>query len=286
MSIDSTWLRCPNCFRDLAAVDERVYGCTAGHRFDRAKHGYLTLLPPRAPRTLGDDRQMLAARASLLDGGAYSPISDAMIEASRADSTVWSDASMRIADLACGTGYYSGALARSVPDARLLLADRSPDAVRMSLRSIPDATGVVLDLWSPLPIRDSVVDVALNVFGPRNPPEFARILAPGGRLMVVVPRDRHLAELRRDGAMLDVPAGKSDQVTRQFAAVGLEVATMVTVEYALPADARLRRLLVGMGPSAHHTTSLTSTDSPSTDGAEDLLLDVTVSIDLIVFARR
>ena len=280
MSIDSTWLRCPNCFRDLAAIDERVYGCATGHRFDRAKHGYLTLLSPRAPRTVGDDREMLAARAALLDGGAYSPISDALIEATRIDSTASSGASMRIADLACGTGYYSGALARSVPDARLLLADRSPDAVRMSLRSIPEATGVVLDLWSPLPIRDGVVDVALNVFGPRNPAEFARALAPGGRLLVVVPRPGHLAELRRDGQILDVPAGKAEQVGKQFAPHGLDLTASTTIEYALRTDTPMRRLLVGMGPSARHATTVT------TNGTEpEQPIDVTISVDILVFGH-
>ena len=280
MSIDSTWLRCPNCFRDLSAVDERVYGCVNGHRFDRAKHGYLTLLAPHAPRTSGDDREMLAARASLLEAGAYSPIAAVLVEMTHAASTDTPTAAVRIADLACGTGYYSAALVRSVADPRLLLADRSPDAVRMSLRSLPAATGVVLDLWSPLPIRDGVVDVALNVFGPRNPAEFARVLAPRGRLIVVVPRHGHLAELRRDGAMLDVPAGKSDQVTTQFAAVGLGVISASEVEYALPTDARMRRLLVGMGPSAHHADTLASAD-----GIEDERRDVTVSVDLLLLAR-
>ncbi|MDR6907220.1 23S rRNA (guanine745-N1)-methyltransferase [Agromyces sp. 3263] len=240
----------------------------------------MTLLPPRAPRTLGDDREMLAARASLLDGGAYSPISDAVIEAGRVDSTVSSDPSMRIADLACGTGYYSGALARSVPSARLLLADRSPDAVRMSLRSTPDATGIVLDLWSPLPIRDGVVDVALNVFGPRNPAEFARVLAPHGRLVVVVPRPGHLAELRRDGQMLDVPAGKAEQVVNQFAPHGLGLTVSTTIEYALRTDPPMRRLLVGMGPSARHATTSTTTDA-----GLDQPIDVTISVDILVFGR-
>jgi 23S rRNA (guanine745-N1)-methyltransferase len=279
MSIDTTWLRCPNCFRDLGPIDERVYGCASGHRFDRAKHGYLTLLSPGAPRTAGDDRGMLAARAALLDGGAYSPIADALIDATHGLREA-STPSFRIADLACGTGYYSSALERRTPGASLLLADRSPDAVRISLRSLPDATGVVLDLWNPLPIRDGVVDVALNVFGPRNAAEFERVLAPEGRVMVVVPREEHLAELRRDGAMLDVPAGKSEHVAHQFSGVGLQLTTSTVVEYALRTDAGVRALLVGMGPSAHHTSALMKPDD-----AHDRPLDVTISVDVLVFSR-
>ena len=278
MSIDSTWLRCPNCFLDLEPVELHVYGCAAGHRFDRAKHGYLTLLAPRAPRTIGDDREMLAARAALLEGGAYAPIAVALVDA--VQSTVLPTASpapLRIADLGCGTGYYSAMLARALPEAAFLLADRSPDAVRASLRQHPEATGVVLDIWRPLPVRDGIVDVALNVFAPRNGAEFARILRHDGHLFVIVPTDAHLQELRVDGALLDVPTGKADRVTEQLAPVGLAVRSITPVEYTIEADAATRGLLAGMGPSAHHAAELASTD------AAEGSIAVTVSVELLVF---
>ena len=277
MSIDSTWLRCPNCFLDLSQVDVHVYGCAAGHRFDRAKHGYLTLLAPRAPRTIGDDRAMLAARAALLEGGAFAPIAAALVDAVRSTLPTTSPAPLRIADLGCGTGYYSAALARALPEAAFLLADRSPDAVRASLREQPDATGVVLDIWRALPVRDAVVDVALNVFAPRNGAEFARILRHDGRLFVVVPTDAHLRELRAEGALLDVPTGKADRVAEQLAVIGLTARSVTPVEYTIDADASTRALLADMGPSAHHAAEL----SPAGDA--DGSRTVTVSVELLVF---
>ena len=280
MSIDTTWLRCPNCFQDLSTIDDRVYGCAAGHRFDRARQGYLTLLPPRAPRTIGDDRQMLAARSDLLDSGAYSPIASAITEVVTAVPPRASGAAVRIADLACGTGYYSATIARAVPEAAILLADRSSDAVRISLRALPAATGVVLDLWRPLPIRDGVVDVALNVFAPRNGAEFSRVLGPNGRLVVVVPGEAHLQELRRSGSVLEVPPGKAERVGEQLHAFGFEPASTTSIQYLLETDAATRGLLAGMGPSAHHVDGL----SPA-EASGDVRTDVTIAVDLLVFAR-
>jgi 23S rRNA (guanine745-N1)-methyltransferase len=277
MSIDSTWLRCPNCFLDLAPVDVQVYGCAAGHRFDRAKHGYLTLLAPRAPRTIGDDREMLAARAALLEGGAFARIAAALVDAVRSTLPTFGRSPLRIADLGCGTGYYSAALAGALPEASFLLADRSPDAVRTSVRANPEATGVVLDIWRPLPLRDAVADIALNVFAPRNAAEFARILRQHGRLLVVVPTDAHLRELRAEGALLDVPTGKADRVAEQLATAGLTARAVIPVEYTIEADASTRALLAGMGPSAHHAAELSSAD-----GAEGSRT-VTVSVELLVF---
>ncbi|WP_306893603.1 methyltransferase domain-containing protein [Agromyces albus] len=263
-----------------------MIGCAHGHRFDLSRHDIATLLPPRAPRTIGDDRPMLEARRRLLESGAYDPVADAIVHSAEhavADETEPRSADtperpLRMVDLGCGTGQYAQRLAARFPDSVLLLADRSPDAVRMSVRAIPAASGVVLDLWRPLPIRDAIADIAINVFAPRNPVEFARIVRPGGRLIVVVPTPEHLVELRRLGLVLDVPAGKSERVRAQLEPVGFRLADHSTVEYGISADAETRALLVGMGPSAHHRA-----DSPQLPAGDELA--VTVSVEVLSFDR-
>ncbi|WP_157002750.1 methyltransferase domain-containing protein [Agromyces laixinhei] len=278
MSIDSTWLRCPNCFHDLEPISDRVLGCALGHRFDLAKSGGVTLLPPRAPRTLGDDRRMLEARSDLLESGAYAPIVDTLAEAG-GRRVLSRQSSLRIADLGCGTGYYARELSAAVDGGSVLLADRSATAVRMAVRAVPRATGVVLDLWRPLPLRDASADIAINVFAPRNPPEFARVVRPGGLLLVVVPSASHFIELRRMGAALDVPDGKAELVTAQFAGVGFAASQTTRVEYRLTTDARMRELLVDMGPAARH--HIDGGSRPDASGE----LFVTVSVDVVALRR-
>ena len=280
MSIDSTWLRCPNCFADLEPVDDRTLGCSSGHRFDVGKHGAVTLLPPRAPRTIGDSREMLEARHALLDSGVFRPIADGIVRASRIGAP-GAHSDVRVVDLGCGTGYYSSRLAEDVPTGAFLLADRSPIAVRMAMRLVPGSTGVVLDLWRPLPVRESAADLAINVFAPRNPAEFARIIRPGGALVVVVPTGAHLQELRSEGGMLDIPRGKDAQVTDQLGPAGFVPEGAERLEYLAEVDASQRGALVEMGPSAHHTHVLDSDhDRPDQD-----LDRVTVSVDILTFRR-
>ncbi|HEX6975060.1 MAG TPA: methyltransferase domain-containing protein [Vicinamibacterales bacterium] len=283
MSIDSTWLRCPNCTLPLAAVGDRVVGCAEGHRFDLSKYGTVTLLPPRAPQTVGDSREMLDARAALLGSGVFEPIAAAIGEAC-APRALDAPDPLRIADLGCGTGYYAARLAADFPGAALLLADRSPIAVRIASKAVPNATGVVLDLWRPLPIRDGIADVAINVFAPRNAVEFARILRPGGSLIVVVPSERHLEQLRTRGGMLDIPGGKAEQVGEQLVRAEFGLDASRRVEYLAPLGPAHVRALVAMGPSAHHVTKGADA-AGSADLDSGATIDVTVSVDVLRFRR-
>lgn len=275
--IETSWLRCPNCFSDLELLEQRVLGCATGHRYDLAKHGHATLLPPRAPRTVGDDREMLLDRDALLQTGIFLPIVDALMQlAQPVDDSTAPTMPRRIADLGCGTGYYGAHIAeQSSSSTTLLFADRSTEAVRMALRAASGASGVVLDIWRPLPLRDSSVDLALNVFAPRNAAEFARILSPDGALLVVVPTENHLAELQERGAVLEVPDGKAERVEKQFALVGLDCVARRRVEYQATVSELDRSRIIGMGPSAHHHSGIASDEL---DGSEPSRLSVSVDV--------
>lgn len=60
-------LICPLCSAALGEVDNGV-ACPAGHRFDRARQGYLNLLPVQHKKSLdpGDNAAMVEARRQFL----------------------------------------------------------------------------------------------------------------------------------------------------------------------------------------------------------------------------
>lgn len=249
-----------------------MLGCAGGHRFDVNKRGFVSLLPPRT-RVRGDDAPMLRERAAFLDAGHYAPIADAVADlAHRA-----APATPRIVDIGCGTGYYLRELSTAVAASAVLATDLSPDAVRMAMRTIPSSSGVVMDVWQPLPLRDGAADLILNVFAPRNPTEFARVLTAGGCYIGVVPTARHLIELRDAGLALDVPADKRGTVATALESTGqFEPPVSKRVELPLALSPSEIRQLIGMGPSSHHGAARTDDELPER---------VTVSVDVMAAQR-
>ena len=74
-------LICPLCSDALGEVDNGV-ACPAGHRFDRARQGYLNLLPVQHKKSLdpGDNAAMVEARRQFLGAGHYAPLARRLAE--------------------------------------------------------------------------------------------------------------------------------------------------------------------------------------------------------------
>lgn len=197
-------LRCPVCAGPLLA-GERAFACAAGHSFDRARQGYVHLLRPTHLR--GDTPEMLRARRRFFDAGWYAPLAEALT----AEVGAWLAAddvaalpveARALVDAGCGEGYYLRALAAAPAPTlanggwRLYGLDLAKEAVRMAAARSRVATWVVASVRDPLPFADGGVGALLSVFAPRNAEEFARVIAPGGLLLVAAPTSVHLAEAR------------------------------------------------------------------------------------------
>ncbi|RBY96030.1 23S rRNA methyltransferase [Blastococcus sp. TF02-8] len=270
-------LSCPVCRAPFAVVDGGAgLACAAGHRVDRARQGHLTLMPPvRRPPT-GDSAAMVAARVAFLSAGHYDPLSAALRDAVLADGPP-----STLVDLGGGTGHHLARLLDELPDAVGVVLDASRYAARRAARAHPRAIAVVGDAWGRVPLLDGVADRALVVFAPRNGAEIARVLRPGGHLVVVTPAPDHLTEIVGPLGLLRVDPDKADRL-----AATLEPHLRRTGAVAYRWTALLERselaALVGMGPHARH---LSTDDLTASLARLSPSLQVTISVDVAVYER-
>jgi len=199
-------LACPVCAAPLTAgPDAAALGCREGHLFDRARQGHVSLLPPGHRAPSGDSAGMVADRVAFLEAGHYAGLTGALADAVGTAAT--------LLDLGGGTGHHLAGVLDRLPDAVGVVLDSSRYAARRAARAHPRAVSVVADTWARLPVADAAVDRVVVVFAPRNGPEIARVLRPGGRLVVVTPAADHLTELIEPLGLLRVDPDKAGAPT-------------------------------------------------------------------------
>ncbi len=186
--------RCPLCAQPLER-GEHAYSCPSGHSFDRAAEGYTHLLPAnrKHSKNPGDDKQMVAARCAFLDKGYYAPLRDTLSEL--AVGLLTDIPSPRLLDSGCGEGYYTAGLARALPSLSVAGIDISKFAVRRAAKRVKNGEFAVASAYH-LPVPDASVHLLTNIFSPLCAEEFARVLAPGGHFLYVVPDQRHLWQMK------------------------------------------------------------------------------------------
>lgn len=307
-------LICPVCGLEFMEVlpGEMSLVCIDGHTFDIARQGYVNLLTGHGTKFTQDTAAMVAARDEFLDAGHYRALADALagtvehiLAAARSGAAGPAHRPL-ILDAGTGTGWYlqqllarrgDGGLLETVagadadadanagagagPDVDAIGLDISKFALRRAARRNPRAANLVWDLWQPLPMEAHRADVVLVVFAPRNAAEFARVLTPAGRLVVVTPRPGHLAEIARQAGMLGIQPEKD-------AALAASLASHFELESSQPVTAALRLTVADvanvalMGPAGHH---LNPRELDRTVAGLPKWTDVTAEFTISVFRR-
>ena len=253
-------LGCPHCGEELALTDAAAR-CRNGHSWDVARQGYLNLLSGRQPRN-ADTAAMIAARSRVLGSGLFDPLLDLVAGHARP--------ARRILEVGAGTAHYLRRALGEDPAAAGIALDVSVAAARTAARADPRIASVVADTWRGLPIRDHSLDAVLSVFAPRNLGEFARVLAAGGRLLVLAPNDGHLAGLRERYGLLAIETGKQDRLLAA-ASEFFDVRATSRVRTGITLSAAQATDLIAMGPNAFH-------DPPAPTGPIGDHLDVTLRV--------
>ncbi|HEV2874379.1 MAG TPA: methyltransferase domain-containing protein [Thermoleophilaceae bacterium] len=241
-------LACPHCAGSLSRSQASV-ACPNGHSFDVARSGYLSLLPGDAQLGSADTAEMVAAREAFLAGGHYQPLVEALVEAAERAPVPPGC----VLDLGAGPGWYLARVLDRLSGRTGVALDLSKHALRRAARAHPRIAAVACDVWRSLPVRDSVGALALSVFAPRNGAETARVLRPGGALLVVTPTERHLAELVDRLGLLTVDERKQERLGATLDA-HLDLERRVEREWSMTLTAEDVVNAVAMGPSARHAT--------------------------------
>jgi len=198
MSEHETALYCPVCGKRLI-LEVKRYLCDAGHSFDLARQGYVNLLQSnqRKSKNPGDNNEMVQCRRRFLAQGYYEAISSRINQQVRC---YLQGQHNQLLDAGCGEGYYVQQLILHGSTDENVFSDFygldiSKPAIIAAARLLPDVTWVVGSTVQ-LPFHNASLDVVLCVFSRICATEFARVLKPGGVLIIAVPGDAHLMSLR------------------------------------------------------------------------------------------
>ena len=239
-------LWCPVC-RCGFRLDDRRLLCERGHSFDIARQGYVNLVVGHRQRASADPPDAVAARARFLAAGYYTGIAETIRRAAAGAAPATPGV---VIDLAGGTGYYLARLLDALPHHIGVCIDLSAAALRRAARAHPRAAAVGADVWGALPLRDGCASVVTSVFGPRNPKEIHRVLAPDGVLVVATPTPAHLRELVEPIGMLTIEPDKQARLDRGLRE--LDHVTGQVVDYSVALDHAAVTDLVTMGPTGRH----------------------------------
>ncbi|WP_414827539.1 putative RNA methyltransferase [Alteromonas sp. H39] len=190
--------RCPLCKHPLN-IHDKTWLCGNGHAFDRAKAGYVNLLPVQFKKSLqpGDDKPMLRARREFHQRQSYQPLMEALTDLI---SNAHSETQIRLYDAGCGEGAYlrniSENLALQGKSVTAAGSDIAKLAVEMAAKQAKTHQYVVASSHQ-LPLEDEAVDAIMQIFAPGDASEYARVLSSRGTLLTVSPGPEHLFELKQ-----------------------------------------------------------------------------------------
>lgn len=186
---------CPVCGEKLD-ISGKSYICPNRHTFDMAKSGYVNLLPTNNSGSVhGDNKLMLRARREFLEKGYYKPLCDAVC---KVVSKYCGEKSI-ILDAGCGEGYYTTAVKAIFDQSEIAVEmygiDISKDAVDMAAKRKSGVNFAAASVFH-IPVQSYTCDIVLTMFAPYCGEEYGRVLKNGGIMVMAIPSENHLWELK------------------------------------------------------------------------------------------
>ena len=240
---------CPLCNQPLhLQASKKTYTCQNHHSFDRAKEGYINLLPVQFKHSKepGDNKEMITARRLFLEAEFYEPLAKALAMMINL-AHVPNNNTYRLLDMGCGEGYYSRQIERYFEVSQQLLLfgnDISKIAIAAAAKKQPSAHFVVASSTR-LPYHHDYFDMVLRVFAPSDYHEIKRVLKPSGYLLTVTPGPRHLWQLKEF-----IYSEVKEHAEETTIPEGFEQLTSQRISYRISPNANERLALLQMTPFA------------------------------------
>lgn len=182
---------CPLCQTPLSDETHRLI-CSNNHSFDKAKEGYVNLLPVQNKKSKdpGDNKDMVIARREFLARGYYDFLREAMCQ-----KICEVAGENTLLDVGCGEGFYTHKFNECANVVSTYGLDISKPAVKYAAKRFKDCYFSVASS-SNAPFENNAFDIITSVFSPLFDKELARLNNNNGTLIVASPGSNHLTELK------------------------------------------------------------------------------------------
>ncbi len=259
---------CPICQENLTLVESSLK-CEHRHSFDLAKFGYVNLAP-QIKQSANYDKENFQNRQQILEAGFYQAILETI-----SDLLATKLSSKTILDIGCGEGFYSRKLQESHSDKTFYAFDISKDSVQIAAKSEPNwAVNWFVGDLARLPIKDTSMDILLDIFSPANYGEFRRVLSKDGILIKVIPTENHLKEIRQRVQDQLTKKDYSNQDIKEHFQEHFSIQSSQIASLTKPITAEQRQALLSMTPLLFHV------DQSKIDWSQ--LTEITIEAEILV----
>ena len=259
---------CPICQENLTLVESSLK-CDHRHSFDLAKFGYVNLAP-QIKQSANYDKENFQNRQQILEAGFYQAILETI-----SDLLAMNPSSKTILDIGCGEGFYSRKLQESHSDKIFYAFDISKDSVQIAAKSEPNwAVNWFVGDLARLPIKDTSMDILLDIFSPANYGEFRRVLSKDGILIKVIPTENHLKEIRQMVQDQLTKKDYSNQDIKEHFQEHFIIQSSQIASLTKPITAEQRQALLSMTPLLFHV------DQSKIDWSQ--LTEITIEAEILV----
>lgn len=264
----ATAFACPICQENLTVVETSLK-CSNRHSFDLAKFGYVNLAP-QIKQSANYDKENFQNRQQILEAGFYQAILEGI-----SDLLATKPSAKTVLDIGCGEGFYSRKLQEVHPEKTFYAFDISKDSVQIAAKSEPNwAINWFVGDLARLPIKDTSMDILLDIFSPANYGEFRRVLSKDGILIKVIPTENHLKEIRQMVQDQLTKKDYSNQDIKEHFQEHFIIQSSQIASLTKPITAEQRQALLSMTPLLFHV------DQSKIDWTQ--LTEITIEAEILV----